>query len=70
MARTINDGAELAIVLASLRLWQTDWRHHPEKVQWLTLIATNNGTVEQMSNAGIDALCERLNAPVEPEGGQ
>lgn len=51
------DARELATVLASLRYWQERQPAFDE----LDSIATDGGTMEQLSAAEIDGLCERLN---------
>lgn len=52
---------ELATMLASLRCWQRVG-HEASATPPEWDIATNEGTVEPLSEAAIDALCERLNA--------
>lgn len=55
--------AELSTVLAALRYYQ----HYGEqtnpacRLPDIEAIATNEGTVEALDDAGVDALCERLN---------
>lgn len=49
---------EFHTILAALRNWQTT-RHL--KLPTLDEIATNEHTVEPLTNSEIDALCERIN---------
>lgn len=53
---------EFHTILAALRNWQAT-RHL--KLPNLDEIATNEHTVESLTNSEIDALCERLNTESE-----
>lgn len=55
------DEREAATVLAALRHWQRGLGDDVETSE-VDDIATNGGTLEALSEAEIDALCERLNA--------
>jgi hypothetical protein len=57
------DDAEHATVLAALRYWQQEGMGEPHnRAEDLHDIATNGGQVmSSLDDAGIDALCERLN---------
>ena len=59
-------------ILAALRFWQqhgpnsklsTSTRLMSDEAQSLDDIATNGGQFSRLTNAEIDALCDRLNAP-------
>jgi hypothetical protein len=64
MPTTITlDSAELATVLAALRFWQEEeMANDPfKRSDALQDIATNGDEETSLDNAGVDALCERLN---------
>jgi hypothetical protein len=51
---------ELATILAALRFWQRAGLGGASKPQEWD-IATNDGTVEPLTEEQIDTLCERIN---------
>lgn len=63
---TIDTPEERNTILAALRLWQ-----HTDKYGILPVdlveIATNDGAHDQLDDAAIDALCERINIKMEGE---
>jgi len=57
-AAAIGGRRELATILAALRYWQREgWASSGAEID----ISTDGGTLEPLSRAEIDALCERLN---------
>ena len=56
------DGRELAAIFAGLRLLQRT-PVLPDGIEWIT---TDRHTIVPLDDAGIDALCERLNCETVP----
>lgn len=66
MKKYCLDESELATVLAALRRWQRELKTSSSMPpEWD--IATNEGSVEPLSEDDIDHLCERLNCEDEAQ---
>lgn len=56
------DSRELATVLAALRLWQQEiGEFHPDIKEEHLDIATDGGTLDELTVAEIDSICHRIN---------
>jgi hypothetical protein len=60
------DYREISTVLAALRHWQAEDERHDAEAHG---IATDDGTIDSLTDDEIDALCERINTtdPVAPD---